>query len=74
MNCGHDQPLVPGRDTELVLAVLSAERRRQQRPQLDPAGWTIGNVVAAGRDIGLPLAFSRNGQWWIATRDPEPLA
>ena len=69
-----DQPLVPCRDTELVLAELGSARRREKRPQLDPAEWTVGDVVAAGAEVGLPLALSSNGQWWIATPIPVPLA
>ena len=65
---------MPCRDTELVLAVVASARRREKRSQLDPTGWTVGDVVAAGRDVGLPLALAQTGQWWITTRDPEPLA
>ena len=66
--------LVPGRDTEAVLAVLAVWRRRSGLPELEAQGWTVGDVVAAGAEAGLPLALDVHGQWWIAGPVVEPLS
>ena len=65
--------LVPGRDTEAVLALLAGRRRRSGLPELEARGWTVGDVVAAGVEVGLPLVVDVHGQWWIAGPVPEPL-
>ena len=66
--------LVPGKDAKAVLTVLAVRRRRSGLWELEPWGWTVGNVVAAGAEIGLPLALDVHGQWWIAGPVVEPLS